>query len=264
MLRLCVAGAAGKMGTAVIREAAGKGFQIVGAVEAVGNPCIGKSLRELGICDSDARIVDSDNISEAVGNADVYVTFTVPAAEVHNIPAVAMLGKRVVLGTTGFTEDQNRQVREAVQGRVPAVFSPNYSVGVNVLFQLAKALKSFPQEYTFSISEIHHTGKKDAPSGTAKKLGEIIAGIRGYSTVIHGRDGISPRKPEELEIAALRAGGVPGIHDVIVAGPYEMLKIEHIAFSRSVFAQGAVYAAEWISRQSEPKIFTMEDVLGLA
>jgi 4-hydroxy-tetrahydrodipicolinate reductase len=230
----------------------------------LGNPCIGKSLRELGICDSDARIVDSDNISEAVGNADVYVTFTVPAAEVHNIPVVAMLGKRVVLGTTGFTEDQNRQVREAVQGRVPAVFSPNYSVGVNVLFQLAKALKSFPQEYTFSISEIHHTGKKDAPSGTAKKLGEIIAGIRGYSTVIHGRDGISPRKPEELEIAALRAGGVPGIHDLIVAGPYEMLKIEHVAFSRSVFAQGAVYAAEWISRQSEPKIFTMEDVLGLA
>jgi 4-hydroxy-tetrahydrodipicolinate reductase len=206
----------------------------------------------------------SDNISEAVGNADVYVTFTVPAAEVHNIPVVAMLGKRVVLGTTGFTEEQSRQVREAVQGRVPAVFSPNYSVGVNVLFQLAKALKSFPQEYTFSISEIHHTGKKDAPSGTAKKLGEIIAGIRGYSTVIHGRDGISPRKPEELEIAALRAGGVPGIHDLIVAGPYEMLRIEHVAFSRSVFAQGAVYAAEWISRQSEPKIFTMEDVLGLA
>jgi len=264
MLKLCVAGAAGKMGNAVIREAASKGFQIVGAVEAPGNPCIGKSLRELGICDSDTRIVDSDNISEAAKDADVYITFTTPAAEVHNIPAVAGLGKRIVLGTTGLTEEQNRQVREAVQGNVPAVFSPNYSVGVNILFQLAKALKSFPQEYNFSISEIHHTGKKDAPSGTAKKLGEIIADVRGYSTIVHGREGISPRKPEELEIAALRAGGVPGIHDLIVAGPYEMLRIEHIAFSRSVFAQGAVYAAEWISNQSEPKIFSMEDVLGLS
>jgi 4-hydroxy-tetrahydrodipicolinate reductase len=264
MLKLCVAGAAGKMGTAVIREAASKGFQIVGAVEAIGNPSIGKSLRELGICDSNTRILGSDNINEAAGNADVYVTFTTPTAEVHNIPVVAMLGKRIVLGTTGFTEEQNRQVREAVQGRVPAVFSPNYAVGVNILFQLAKALKSFPQEYNFSIAEIHHTGKKDAPSGTAKKLGEIIADMRGYSIVIHGREGLSPRKPEELEISALRAGGVPGIHDLIVAGPYEMLRIEHVAFSRSVFAQGAVYTAEWISKQSEPKIFSMQDVLGLA
>lgn len=264
MLKLCVAGAAGRMGNAVIREAAAKGFQTIGAIEAAGNPCIGKSLRELGICDLDTKIVDPANLSEAAANADVYVTFTAPAAEVSNIPVVAALGKRIVLGTTGFTEEQNRQIRQAVQGKVPAVFSPNYSVGVNILFQLAKALKAFPQGYDFSISEVHHTGKKDAPSGTAKKIGEIIAAARGYSTVIHGREDISPRKPEELEIAALRAGGVPGIHDLIVAGPYEMLRIEHVAFSRSVLAQGAVYAAEWISRQDEARIFSMEDVLGLA
>ena len=262
MLKLCVAGATGKMGSAVIREAASKGFQIVGAVEAPENPCIGKSLRELGICNSDTRIASSDKISEAAQDADVYVTFTTPTAEVLNIPAVATMGKRIVLGTTGFTEEQNRQVREAVQGKVPAVFSPNFALGVNILFKLAQVLKGFPPEYNFSISEIHHTGKKDAPSGTAKKLGEIIANIRGYSTTIHGREGISPRKPEELEITALRVGGVPGIHDLIVAGPYEMLRIEHTAFSRSVFAQGAVYAAEWISKQQEARIFSMEDVLG--
>ena len=262
MLKLCVAGATGKMGSTVIREAASKGFQIVGAVEAPDNPCIGKSLRELGICNSDTRIASSYKISEAAQDADVYVTFTTPTAEVLNIPAVATMGKRIVLGTTGFTEEQNRQVREAVQGKVPAVFSPNFALGVNILFKLAQVLKGFPPEYNFSISEIHHTGKKDAPSGTAKKLGEIIANIRGYSTTIHGREGISPRKPEELEITALRVGGVPGIHDLIVAGPYEMLRIEHTAFSRSVFAQGAVYAAEWISKQQEAKIFSMEDVLG--
>ena len=264
MLKLCVAGATGKMGSTVIREAASKGFQIVGAIEAPVNPCIGKSLRELGICNSDTPIISSDEISEAAQDADVYVTFTTPMAEVLNIPAVATMRKRIVLGTTGFTEEQNRQVREAVQGKVPAVFSPNFALGVNILFKLAQVLKGFPPDYNFSISEIHHTGKKDAPSGTAKKLGEIIANIRGYSTTIHGREGISPRKPEELEITALRVGGVPGIHDLIVAGPYEMLRIEHTAFSRSVFAQGAVYAAEWISKQQEARIFSMEDVLGTA
>jgi 4-hydroxy-tetrahydrodipicolinate reductase len=264
MLKLCVAGAAGRMGNAIIHEAAAKGHQIVGAVEAASSPSIGKSLRELGICDSETRIVSSDRLSEAARDADIYVTFTAPAADVVNVPLVASLGKRIILGTTGFTEEQNRQIRQAVEGKVPAVFSPNYSVGINILFKLAQALKAFPKEYTFSISEIHHTGKKDAPSGTAKKLGEIVADTRGYTRTIYGREGVSPRQPEELEITALRAGGVPGIHDLIVAGPYEMLRIEHTAFSRSVFAQGAVYAAEWISRQTQPRIFSMEDVLGLS
>jgi 4-hydroxy-tetrahydrodipicolinate reductase len=264
MLKLCVAGAAGKMSSTVIREAAAKCHQIVGAIEAPNNPCIGKTLRELSICDSDTTIVSSEKISEAAKDADVYITFTSPTAEVQNIPAVVELGKRIVLGTTGFTEEQTRQVRNAVSGRVPAVFSPNFSVGVNILFKLAQALKSFPPEYNFSIIEIHHTGKKDAPSGTAKKLGEIIANTRCYSKTVYGREGMSPRQPEELEIAALRVGGVPGIHDLIVAGPHEMLRIEHTAFSRNVFAQGAVYGAEWISKQNQPKIFSMEDVLGLS
>jgi 4-hydroxy-tetrahydrodipicolinate reductase len=252
------------MGNAIIREATAKGHQVTGAVEAQVNPCIGRTLRELGICNFDTQIVGPDRISEACRDADVYVTFTTPEAEMHNVPAVAALGKRVVLGTTGFTEEQNRQICEALEGKVQAVFAPNFSVGVNILFNLAKALKAFPQEYTFSISEIHHTGKKDAPSGTAKKLGEIVTNVRGYRQTIYGREGISPRQPEELEIVALRLGGVPGIHDLIVAGPYEMLKIEHVAFSRSAFAQGAIYAAEWISSQTQPKIFSMEDVLGLS
>jgi 4-hydroxy-tetrahydrodipicolinate reductase len=251
------------MGNAIIQEATTKGFQIVGAVEAQGNTAIGKSLKQLGIANSDTCIVGPDMLCDAVSNADVYITFTSPAAEVLNLPHVAKLGKRIVLGTTGFTEEQNQQIRKAVEGKVPAVFSPNYSVGVNMLFKLAEILKAFPQEYNFSITEIHHTAKKDAPSGTAMKLGEIISGIRGYTTTVHGREGNSLRKPDELEIAALRAGGVPGIHDLIVAGPYEMLKIEHIAFSRNVFAQGAVFASEWLSRQNNPGIYSMATVLGL-
>ena len=264
MLKLCVAGAAGRMGNAIITEAISRGHQIVGAIEAPNNPSIGKTLQELGITNSDTPILSSDKLGEAIRDADTYISFTMPIAEVINIPVAAKAGKRIILGTTGFTAEQNRQVIAAMIDKVPAVFSPNYSLGINILFKVAEALKAFPSGYDFSINEIHHTGKKDAPSGTAKKLGEIIANARGYTKVVYGREGISPRQAEELEITSLRAGGVPGIHDLIVAGPYEMLRIEHTAFSRDVFAQGAVYAAEWLSKQNETKVFTMADVLGLS
>jgi 4-hydroxy-tetrahydrodipicolinate reductase len=263
MLKLCVAGAAGRMGKAIIDEATARRHQIVGAIEAPGNPQIGKTLREAGICSSDTKILSSDKIADAVRPADVYLSFTVPNAELTNIPIVAGLGKRVILGTTGFTAEQNRQIT-ADLAKVPAVFSPNYSVGVNILFKLAEELKLFPPGFDISLSEIHHTGKKDAPSGTAKKLEQIISKARGYSKTVYGREGLSPRQPAELESVALRAGGVPGIHDIIVAGPYEMLRIEHTAFSRNVFAQGAIVAAEWISKQNQPKVYSMADVLGLS
>ena len=251
------------MGRAVIQEATGKGHQIVGALEASDNPTVGKSLKQLGIADSNTCVVGPDKLADAVQNANVYITFTSPSAEVQNLPVVAKLGKRIVLGTTGLTDEQNRKIRNAVESSVPAVFSPNFSVGVNILFKLAEVLKAFPPEYHFSISEIHHTAKKDAPSGTALKLGEIISDIRGYTATVHGREGTSLRKPEELEIVSMRAGGVPGIHDLIVAGPYEMLRIEHTAFSRNVLAQGAVFAAEWLSKQTNPGIYSMATVLGL-
>jgi 4-hydroxy-tetrahydrodipicolinate reductase len=263
MLKLCVAGAAGRMGHAIIQEATAKGHQIVGAIEAPNSPAVGKSLRQLGIADSDVCVMGPERLCDAVADADVYLTFTSPAAEVLNLPVVAKLGKRIVLGTTGFSDEQTRIIREAVQTKVPAVFSPNYSLGVNVLFKLAEVLKAFPEEYTFSISEIHHTAKKDAPSGTAMKLGEIVSGLRGYTSTVHGRSGTSVRKSDELEIVAMRAGGVPGIHDLIVAGPNEMLRIEHTAFSRNVLAQGAIYAAEWLSKQTNPGIYSMATVLGL-
>ncbi|MCW4000499.1 MAG: 4-hydroxy-tetrahydrodipicolinate reductase [Candidatus Bathyarchaeota archaeon] len=261
MVKLCVAGAAGRMGQAIIAEALAKGHQIVGATEAPSNPCVGRCLSDFGF-HLDTYIQSCENLTQAVQDADVYVSFTAPAADIVGIPLVADLGKRIILGTTGFTSEQNRQIVAAL-GKVPSVFSPNYSVGVNIFFKLAEQLGAFPAGYDFSISEIHHTGKKDAPSGTAKKLGEIIANVRGYSRTVSGREGISPRQPEELEITAMRAGGVAGIHNLVVAGPNEMLRIEHTSFSRNVLAQGAVYAAEWVSRQTEPKVYTMADVLGL-
>jgi 4-hydroxy-tetrahydrodipicolinate reductase len=262
MTKICVAGAAGRMGSTLIKEAVARGFTVVGAVEGKGNPNLGKTLREVGICDSDVKIVDSSHLKEAVKEADVYLTFTTPEAEVTNLPVVASLGKRILMGTTGLTDEQMGKLKEAVSKKVPAIFSPNYAIGVNIMFQLTKTLARLPLDYDFSITEVHHTGKKDAPSGTAKKLGALVAEARKYSTTVYGREGINPRKPGELEILAVRAGGVAGIHDLIVAGPYEMIRIEHTAFSRSVFAQGALFAAEWLCKQTKPGVYSMDDVLG--
>ncbi len=261
MLKICVAGATGRMGSTLIEEAVDRGFQVVGAVVASGEASIGRTLEEAGICRSNVKIVGPDLLGRAVEAADVYMTFTTPSAEVENLPVVAKLGKRIVMGTTGHTEEQMAKIRGAVSGRVPAVFSPNFALGVNVLFKLARVCGTLPPDYDFSITEIHHTGKKDAPSGTASKLGEVVSSSRGYSKSVHGRQGMSPRKPGELEILSIRAGGVPGVHDLVIAGPNEMIRIEHTAFSRRVFAQGALYAAERLCRQREPRIYSMEDVL---
>jgi len=261
MIKICVAGAAGRMGSTLIKEAVARGFTIVGAVEGKGNPNVGKTLREAGICNLDIKIVDPSHLEDAVKEADVYISFTTPEAEVANLPVVASLGKRIVVGTTGLTVEQMQKIREAISGKVPAVISPNYAIGVNIMFQLSKTLARLPLDYDFSITEVHHTGKKDAPSGTAKKLGEIISEARKYTMTVYGREGINPRKPGELEILSVRAGGVAGIHDIIAAGPHEMIRIEHTAFSRSVFAQGALYASEWICRQTKAGLYSMEDVL---
>lgn len=230
MLKLCVAGAAGRMGNAIITEATAKGHQIVGAIEAPTASCVGRSLRELGITNSDTQILSSDRLSEALRDADVYVSFTLPAAEVINIPIVANLGKRIILGTTGFTPEQNRQIVSVMSHKVPAVFSPNFSVGVNIMFKLAEALRAFPSGYDFSINEIHHTGKKDAPSGTAKKLGEIVASSRGYTKMVSGREGISPRQPGELEITATYT-----VFGKVIAGQNVVDKIANAAVTANPY-----------------------------
>jgi len=264
MIKICVAGIGGRMGNAILREIVSKNYQLVGAVEAPDSPYIGKNLREMGLINEDIIINGPDRIHEAAKNADIYLTFTTPEAELQNIPKIVELNKRIVLGTTGFNQSQTEELETMVLDNVPAVFSPNFSVGITILFKIAKELKVFPNNYDFSISEIHHIGKKDAPSGTAKKLGKIIANIRKYKKSIYGREGFSARQTDELEVSSLRVGGVPGIHDLIIAGPYEMLKLEHTAFSRDVFAQGAVYAAEWLSHQTKKTIFNMEHVLGIS
>ncbi len=259
--KICVVGADGRMGSTVIREAASRNFEVVGAVTVPDSENVGKSLGQLGLSPADLKIVPQQGLEQALGDADVYVSFTTPSAELTNIPTAVRLGKKVVMGTTGFTDDQMRRVRGILNGKVPAVISPNFSIGVNILFKMLEMCRLFPEGYDFSVVEAHHSGKADAPSGTAKKIGDILSALRGYSERIYGREGMSKRHEGQLELLSVRAGGIPGVHDVIIAGQHEMIRIEHIAFSRSVFAQGVLYAAEWLNKQSAPTVYAMEDVL---
>jgi 4-hydroxy-tetrahydrodipicolinate reductase len=262
-IRICVAGADGRMGSEVLREAESKGFIITGAVVKEGTENIGKTLREVGVCCSDVEIRGSSALEKALEGSDIYMSFTSPESELENIPLVVERKKKIVIGTTGFTEDEMKRLEAILRGKVPAIISPNFSVGVNVLFRLAKTMEVFPKDYDVSIFEIHHTGKADSPSGTAERLGDIVARARGYDSRIHGREGFSKRTAGELEILSARTGGVPGLHDIIVAGPHEMIKIEHTAFSRRAFAHGAVHAASWLMERNEPEIYSMIDVLKL-
>lgn len=261
-IRICVAGADGRMGRTLLEEAVDwRDIEVVGAITAPNSPNLGKRLGALSLRPENVELVGPSRIDEAVRDADVYVSFTTPKAEVENLPQVAHLGKRIVVGTTGLSEDQRKAIIEAVRDKVPMVISPNFGIGVNILFRILELSRLFPEGYDFSVLEIHHTGKADAPSGTAKKLSSLLQDIRGYSKTVHGREGLSKRSKEELEVASLRLGGVPGIHEVLIAGPYELIRIEHTAFSRRLFAQGALLAVRWIHRQEKPGIYDMRDVL---
>jgi 4-hydroxy-tetrahydrodipicolinate reductase len=261
-IKLCIAGIDGRMGRTILEEVKNRSeFEIVGAITDLNSPNLGKTIRDFSGEPMDVILLGPDNLKEAIKDADVYISFTTPQAEVDNLPKVAALGKKIVVGTTGLSEEQRDNIEGAVKDKVPIVISPNFGIGVNILLKLLESSQIFPEDYDFSVMELHHTGKMDAPSGTAKKLGDLISKIRGYSKVVYGREGISKRSKEELEIASLRLGGIPGIHEITIAGPYELIRIEHVAFSRSLFAQGALLAVRWIQACKKPGIYTMRDIL---
>ena len=262
-IKLCLAGADGRMGRSIIEE--GKKWpqiEIVGAVTRRDSPNKGKTLREISSISSDVRLCEPHSLEEALRDADIYLSFTTPDAEASNLPKVAQFDRKIVVGTTGFTMDQEHRIEESIKNTVPAVISPNFAIGVNIFLKILYQTKAFPETYDFSVVEAHHTGKKDAPSGTAKKICKILSEERGYRKLIYGREGISNRKKGELEMSSLRIGGVPGIHEVLIAGPYEMIRLEHTAFSRQVFCHGALLAVTWIHNQRIPGIYSMGDVLG--
>jgi 4-hydroxy-tetrahydrodipicolinate reductase len=262
-LRLCVVGATGRMGSLIIREAPPEKFEVTGAVAAPIDPGVGKTLRELGSRQSDVKVSPPSRLPELLRSSDVCVSFTTAQAEYDNAPYVAESRVPIVMGTTGFTGTQRNDIEVTLRGRSPAIISSNFSVGANMLIALSAQLRGLPPSFDVSIVEAHHSGKADAPSGTAFSIAEAVSRARGYTKTVYGRSGISKRSPDELEISSLRGGGVPGEHIVYAFGPNEMLKLEHLAFSRSAFSSGALHAAEWLAQGREPRIYSMADVLGV-
>jgi 4-hydroxy-tetrahydrodipicolinate reductase len=197
---------------------------------------------------------------------DVLIEFTAPAATLAHAAAAAERDLPMVIGTTGLS----RAERETVQGharRIPIVMAPNMSVGVNVLFNVvAEVARVLGEDYDIEVVEAHHRLKKDAPSGTAVRLGEILAGVRGRrldEVGVYTRQGFTGcRRPEEIGMQTVRAGDIVGDHLVLFGGLGERLELVHRAHSRDTFARGALRAAQWVAEQA-PGLYDMQDVLGL-
>ncbi len=260
MVKLAVTGAAGRMGSLIGKLALeDKEFKLVGVTERPDSELIGKEFSP--------GVKFYPSISEIPERPDVVIDFTTPEATEKLLKEAKELGVALVIGTTGLTEKQKKLIEETAK-YVPIVFSPNMSLGVNLLFKLvseaAKALKD--KGYDVEIFEIHHRFKKDAPSGTAVKLAEIVAenlGVDLEKSAVYGRKGIvGERKPDEIGIFSARMGDVVGDHTVYFATLGERLELTHRATSRETFARGALTAAKWVAGK-RAGLYTMFDVLGI-
>lgn len=204
---------------------------------------------------------------EEIGSADVLIDFTHPKATLDHLEMAARAHKAAVIGTTGHTPEQ-RQAIDRLASKLPFVFSPNMSVGVNVLFKIiAEAARPLSEGFDLEIVETHHRGKKDAPSGTAMRIGEILAQTLGrdlsHEVVYHREGTVGGRKKGEIGIQSLRGGDVVGEHSVLFLGDGERLEITHRATSRDIFAHGALRAARWIVGKPNG-LYSMANVLALS
>ena len=264
MTKILVCGALGRMGRRIIEIASqDPEVEVVGGVE---HPDCIPSLdlgEALGKEDLRGKPLTS-RIEEVVDLCDVIVEFSGnTTAAVSHTKIASLEGKASVIGTTGFTESEVREIEDCSKN-APVLLSPNMSLGVNLLFKLVemvgKVLKG--KGFDVEVVEIHHRFKKDAPSGTAVKLADIIRRSMGLKRVVHGREGISIREEGDIGVMALRGGDVVGDHTVHFLGFGERIEITHRATSRDTFAKGAVEAAKWVKGR-EPGMYSMLDVIGL-
>ena len=261
MIKLIVTGACGRMGATILRlAAADPSFVVTHVVEKATHPASGTSIDAGG----PSPLILEDSLGRVIGDSDVVIDFTDADASLFNFQIACEAGKAIVIGTTGIPAASLAEMKAHAGAR--AVISPNMSIGVNVLFTLAeRAAKALGRDYDMEIVEMHHRWKKDAPSGTALRLKDVIAAAspdRKWVPVL-GRSGVTgERKDDEIGVLSLRGGDVVGEHTVFFAGTGERLEITHRAYSRENFAHGALFAAAWIIRQKNG-IYDMADVLGL-
>ena len=264
MIRIAVAGAAGRMGRALLSAVQSHpSVQLAHAFERPGHEAVGVSAAVLtGESGSDVTISDS-----VAGVAfDVLIDFTSPASSLANLEYCVAQGCRAVIGTTGFDSAQ-RQTIEAAAGKTALVWAPNMSVGVNITLKLLEvAAKAFGDDADIEVIEAHHKHKVDAPSGTALRMGEVVADALGRDLTEHGvfaRHGVTgPRGERDIGFSTIRAADTVGEHSVWFAGAGERVEITHKASSREIYANGAVRSAIWIMAKTTG-LYDMQDVLGL-
>jgi 4-hydroxy-tetrahydrodipicolinate reductase len=235
MIKLGIAGVCGKMGRRIFELACNdKNFEVTLALEKKGIPQIGRELGKIKISSS----------PDGIFLIDVFIDFTTPEGTQENLDYLARYKKAAVIGTTGLNDVQLKKVEEVSQ-IVPIIFSPNMGIGVNVLFtMLPEIAQRLGPDYSIEIVEAHHKAKKDAPSGTAKKFGQILADIT----------------KREIPIHAIRLGDIVGDHTIIFCGNSERIEIKHQAHSRDLFALGALKAAKWVMGKPAG-LYSMQDVL---
>lgn len=266
MIRIAVTGAAGRMGKILIEAITmAENACLTAAIEQPNSSLIGVDAGELaGIGKNGIAIVGS--IAEAIDDFDVLIDFTAPAATLANAVACKDAGKKMVIGTTGFNEQQKKELL-ASQSTMALCMASNFSVGVNLCFKLLEtAAKVLGDEVDIEIYEAHHRHKVDAPSGTALSMGEVVAKAlhRDLKKVaVYGREGqTGARERDTIGFATVRAGDIVGDHTVMFAADGERVEITHKASSRMAFARGAVRAAIWLASK-EHGLFDMQDVLDL-
>jgi 4-hydroxy-tetrahydrodipicolinate reductase len=257
--RVCVVGAGGRMGEAVRAALAEEpSLRLAAALETAGHPEVGKTL--------EAGVVLRDDAKAALTGCEVAIDFSVPAATLATLRAAADAGVAFVTGTTGLSEPEREELAQLAR-RVPLIHAPNFSVAVNVLAWLTReAARRLGPGYDAEIVEIHHAAKRDAPSGTALRLGEAVAEARGErlaERLLLERAGeIGARRPGAIGIQTLRGGDNPGEHTVLFVGRGERLELAHRSHTRDHFARGAVRAAVWLVGRA-PGLYRIEQVLGL-
>ncbi|HEY3067999.1 MAG TPA: 4-hydroxy-tetrahydrodipicolinate reductase [Methylomirabilota bacterium] len=266
MTEVVVAGAAGRMGQRVVAcLGETSGLRLVAALEAPAHPSLGRDAGEVaGV--GRLGVALTDDAGAAIGGGRVLVEFSTPEATLEHLRLVAAAGARAVIGTTGFTTAQ-RQELATLGKRAAVMVSPNMSVAVNVAFNvLALMARALGDEYDVEITETHHRFKKDAPSGTALKMAEVVAEALGRNlgqVAVYGRQGIPGERPrKEIGVLSLRSGDVVGDHTVSFGALGERLELTHRAHSRDTFARGALRAIAWIATRP-PGLYSMQDVLGL-
>ncbi|MBP9955547.1 4-hydroxy-tetrahydrodipicolinate reductase [Geopseudomonas guangdongensis] len=267
MRRIAVMGAAGRMGKTLIeavQQAPGAG--LTAAVDRPDSSLVGADAGELAGLGR-IGVILSDDLNRVLDDFDVLIDFTHPSVTLANLDICRKAGKAMVIGTTGFTPEEKQRLLDAAR-EIPIVFAANFSVGVNLCLKLLDtAARVLGDEVDIEIIEAHHRHKVDAPSGTALRMGEVVAEALGRDlrqVAVYGREGqTGARARETIGFATVRAGDVVGDHTVLFAADGERVEITHKASSRMTFAKGAVRSALWLEGR-EPRLYDMQDVLELS